>query len=33
MKLTLQDDTFPIDSIDTGELKFKSGLTVYFKGA
>jgi hypothetical protein len=33
VKLTLQDDTIPIDSIDAGELKFKSGLTVYFKGA
>ncbi|MFT6958973.1 MAG: hypothetical protein ACJA17_000057 [Polaribacter sp.] len=33
IKLTLQDDTIPIDSIDAGELKFKSGLTVYLKGA
>jgi hypothetical protein len=32
IKLTLQDDTIPIDSIDAGELKFKSGLTVYLKG-
>jgi hypothetical protein len=33
IKLTLQDDMIPIDSIDAGELKFKSGLTVYLKGA
>jgi hypothetical protein len=33
IKLTLQDDTIPIGSIDAGELKFKSGLTVYLKGA
>jgi hypothetical protein len=30
MKLTLKEGTIPIQA---GELKFKSGLTVYFKGA